>query len=227
MLGRIRLQWWREVIEAAYDGKPPRQHVVAEPLTAAIRELGLTRAEFDRLIDARELDLENAPPATLAALEDYAEASSGALVILALEVLGVRDEPARQAGREVGIAYALAGLMRALPFHAAAGRSYIPTEVAARVGLDPERPLPSEGSAPLLTAVKEIAQSAERHLRAAKDLRRRMPRSAIAALLPGTIAERSLGRLVGANYDPFDPRLALPDPLQAWRLAVAALLKRF
>src|SRR6516164_4077804 len=64
MLGRIRLQWWREVIEAAYDGKPTRKHVVAEPLTAAIREHGLTHGEFDRLIDARELDLEDTPPAT-------------------------------------------------------------------------------------------------------------------------------------------------------------------
>src|SRR5580693_257809 len=37
MLGQIRLQWWREVVDAAYAGLPPRSHVVAEPLATAIR----------------------------------------------------------------------------------------------------------------------------------------------------------------------------------------------
>jgi phytoene synthase len=226
MLGRIRLQWWREVIEAAYDGKPTRKHVVAEPLTAAIREHGLTHGEFDRLIDARELDLEDTPPATLAALEDYADASSGALVVLALEVLGVRDKAVRQIGREIGIAYALTGLMRALPFHAAAGRSYIPTDVALRAGLDTEGPLPSEGSGPLRAAVREIAEAASQHLKIAKDSRPRVPRTAAAAMLAATIAGQGLLRLERANNDPFTPRLATPDPMQPWRLAMAALLNR-
>src|SRR5512133_268111 len=57
MLGHIRLQWWREIIEAAYGGASPRRHEVAEPLTAAIRDFGLSRKLFDRIIDAREADL--------------------------------------------------------------------------------------------------------------------------------------------------------------------------
>src|SRR6266481_1158397 len=71
MLGQIRLEWWRENIAAAFKGSPVRHHVVVEPLTAAIRELALTRAHFDRLIDAREIDFEEDPPASLATLEDY------------------------------------------------------------------------------------------------------------------------------------------------------------
>ena len=70
------LQWWRENIAAAFEGGAVRHHPVVEALTAAIRELALTRAHFDRLIDARESDLEDEPPASLAALEDYAEATS-------------------------------------------------------------------------------------------------------------------------------------------------------
>src|SRR5438445_9502835 len=56
MLGQIRLQWWREVLDAAYAGVPPRNHPVAVALTAAIREFGLTRELFDRLVDTRERD---------------------------------------------------------------------------------------------------------------------------------------------------------------------------
>src|SRR5713226_379142 len=64
MLGQIRLQWWREVIAAAYAGDKPRDHPVVEPLAATIAEFGLTRRYFDRLIDAREADLADEPPAT-------------------------------------------------------------------------------------------------------------------------------------------------------------------
>ncbi|MFN3614649.1 MAG: squalene/phytoene synthase family protein, partial [Rubrimonas sp.] len=37
MLGHIRLQWWREVLDAAFGGAEPRRHDVAQALTAAIR----------------------------------------------------------------------------------------------------------------------------------------------------------------------------------------------
>src|SRR5947209_17487808 len=43
MLGQIRLQWWREVIEAAYGGATPRPHELAVPLAAVIRQSRLTR----------------------------------------------------------------------------------------------------------------------------------------------------------------------------------------
>src|SRR5215469_407438 len=46
MLGRIRLQWWREVIAAACEGGAERQHEVVVPLTAAIRERGLSRTHL-------------------------------------------------------------------------------------------------------------------------------------------------------------------------------------
>src|SRR5205823_2131126 len=111
MLGQIRLQWWREVIEAAYSGAPARPHEVAAPLTAMIREYRLSRQLFDRLIDAREEDLADEPPARMAALEAYAEGTSANLVRLALEILA--GENAGNTPRlidvavHVGIAYAL------------------------------------------------------------------------------------------------------------------------
>ena len=99
-----------------------RHHIVVEPLTAVIRACALTRAHFERMIDAREGDLAEVPSASLAAMEDYAEATSATLVYLALEGLTVCEPAAHKAGFHVGIGYALAGLLRAMPFHARAGR---------------------------------------------------------------------------------------------------------
>jgi phytoene synthase len=206
MLGQIRLQWWRENIAAAFEGGPVRHHPVAEALTTVIRGLRLSRDHFDRLIDGRETDLGDEPPASLGALEDYAEATSARLVYLALEVLGVHDAPASDAGLHVGIAYSLTGLLRAMPFRT---RQIIPADIPGPNG------------------VTELAAAASRHLQAARARRNRIPRSALPALLPAVIAERSLTRLKRAGDNPFDPALATPDPLQSWRLAAAALFNRF
>jgi phytoene synthase len=227
MLGQIRLQWWREVLDAAYSGTPPRSHPVVVPLTAAIREHGLSRGHFDRLIDAREQDLADEPPANLAALQDYAEASSAPLIALAVEALGVHAAGLEVIARHVGIFYALAGLLRAMPFHARTGRSYIPADIAARKAIDPADYTTGRSTPGLRATVREIAEAAAQHLRNARAQPVDIPRSAIAALLPAVVATRYLARLQRAGYDPFAPALASPDPLQIWRLALAALRRRF
>ena len=227
MLGQIRLQWWREVIAAAFAGEPPRQHLVAVPLVTAIRDFGLSREYFDRLIDARERDLDPEPPRSLAELENYAEGTSATLVLLALEILGARQSAARDAGRSIGIGYALAGLLRAIPFHAAAGRCFIPADLAASAGLDFSDYKGRKSGPALRAAVEAIATAAARHLRSAREQRGAVPRAAIAATLPAVIADRFLARLERTGYDPFDRRLAIPDTLQSWRLAAAAQFRRY
>ena len=86
-LGRIRLQWWRETLDGLFDARP-RHHAVAVALAEAISRFGLTRRHFEHLVEGRARDFEDAPPEDLAALESYADATSGALTRLALEVLG-------------------------------------------------------------------------------------------------------------------------------------------
>ncbi len=227
MLGRIRLQWWREAITGAFDGGTVRHHVVVEPLTAAIRAKGLTRARFDRLIDAREADLDAPPPATLGMLEGYTEGSSAELMCLAAEILGARDAVATAAARDAGIAYGLAGLMRAMPFHARAGRCYIPDDIARESGLDPRDYTAGRASPALRQAISTLAAAAAQHLERARQSAGAIPRSALAALLPAIVARRCLARLKRVGYDPFAPALAMADPLQSWRLMAAALRNRF
>jgi phytoene synthase len=194
-LGRIRLEWWRETIDDVFGEGAPRRHYVAEPLAEAVRRHGLTRYHFDRLIDARENDIDGEPPATLAALESYVEDTAGRLVLLALEALGAAE--AEAAGRHAGIAYGLAGLLRAIPFHAAQRRSYLPPELGV-----PSRELFAMRPTPALRqAAERLAELARDHLRRARALA--VPRRALPALLPARLAEASLARLAARSYDPF------------------------
>ena len=227
MLGQIRLQWWREVIAAAYDGEPARQHEVAALLAGAIRKLGLSREPFERMIDTRERDLADEPPATLAALEAYAEGTAATLLVLALEALGAAEPAPREAARDIGIAYALAGVLRAMPFHARAARCHIPADIAAETGVDPHDYAALRFSPALRRAVAAIADAAAARLDAARRRRSDIPRKALPALLPAVIAGRALVRLRRAGGNPFEPRLAMPDPLLSWRLVAAMVLGRF
>lgn len=228
MLGRIRLQWWREAIDAIYAGGPVAAHEIVTPLAELIRARNLTRDHFDRLIDAREADLADEPPPNLAALEAYAEGSSARLVLLALEILGARQEEARAAGQALGTGYALAGLLRAVPFHARMKRLYLPGDLIARFELQPHRDIFELKPAPGLAYIAAlVAERAQHHLDAARELRRDVPRAALPALLPGVLARRWLKRLRAADYDLFDPLPASPEPAQSWHLLWAALSGRY
>lgn len=225
MLGRIRLQWWREVIEEIYSGGRVRTHEVAQPLAEAVRGHALTREHLERMIGARERDLEEDPPATLAELEAYAQDSSSRLLWLALEALGVRDAAAGEAAREIGIAWALTGLIRAIPHHARARRLYIPGDVAAEAGLTPEQVFALRPSAPLAGAAERLAAAALVHLGAGR--RTGAPRAAVPALLPARLAGQYLKRLMRARYDVFSPALMVPDALKTLRLSAAAVTGRY
>ena len=138
LLGQMRLQWWCDAIEGIYGGRPLRHQVVVA-LDEAVRTFNLSRHHFERLLEARAFDLDNAPPADLAALVDYADATSATLSALALEVLGVHDARVGQAARDVAIAWALVGLIRAIPFHARARR---PARWSVVAAASPANPAP-------------------------------------------------------------------------------------
>jgi phytoene/squalene synthetase len=114
-----------------------------------------------------------------------------------------------------------------MPYHAASGRSYIPAEVSRRAALDPDDYARGRATGALRSAAAELADTAGRHLAEGRSIARGAPRSARPALLPATIADRALVRLKRSGYNPFLPELRAPDPLQSWRLAIAALTGRF
>jgi phytoene synthase len=225
MLGRIRLQWWRETLDAIVAGKEVA-HEVARPLAAAMRG-GLRRDELDRLIDAREFDLEGAPPPTLAALEAYAEATSATLLRAALQVLAVRDDAQRSAAEHAGMAYALVGLVRAVPFHARQRRLYLPEDLRKAADLRTGELFELRGSEALRRVAAQIAARADEHLVAARRAGAGAPAAARPALLHATLAARALARLRRAGHDPFAAAVQRRDPGRAWALTWASVAGKY
>jgi NADH dehydrogenase [ubiquinone] 1 alpha subcomplex assembly factor 6 len=213
MAGLIRLQWWRDTLDAIAAGRPPA-HPLALALYEAWASLGPTRSHLEAAIEARERELEDETPIEdEAALERHLDGTGAATALAALHLLGADDvAAAREAGAHIGCAWALAHLVRSLPSDLRARRLLVPRSLLACHGLEAEALFergPGEGLKP---AVADLAGIARSRLRAGRRLRAGVPRTALAALLPAVFVDLHLKRLRRAGFDVFAPSLARPMP---------------
>jgi len=224
LIGRMKLQWWRDVIAAIHDnGQVPQGNPVVAALENAIRTHRLTRSHFEALLDARERDMADESPADVEALESYAKGTSAALTALVLEILGARDASSQTAGSHVGIAWALTGMLRAVLFHARVNRFLLPQDLMEAEKLTGHDLQERANAARIAVVVERIAKLARAHIGKARELGSKVDRRALPALLPATLAEAYLDGLEKRRFDVFDPRHALQRPAalklmwNAWR----------
>jgi phytoene synthase len=213
MLGAIRLEWWREAVEGARAGNP-RAHDVVRALVEVFARADPPPELFETMLAARELDAGADLFKDMAALETYADATSGALMRLAACILGA---DIGEAARDLGIAYALTGLLRAIPFHAARGKTYLPLDMLVAEKLSPEEIFAGRGGEKLKPVMNKVAAYAREKLVAAR--RFSIPASAIPAALPVATAPAYLKRVTKADFDPFRDRAEIP----LWRRQLAML----
>lgn len=129
-LGLIRLQWWRDAIKDIYEqGKVP-EHEILKPLAEAIKTYDLPRESFDKLIYAREFDLEDVLPGNIEGLLNYAEFTTQPLYELVLRVMGA--DPSQEVVQPIAVNYALAGILRATVVFARQGRLLFPEDLMSK-----------------------------------------------------------------------------------------------
>ncbi|MFP4003888.1 MAG: phytoene/squalene synthase family protein [Alphaproteobacteria bacterium] len=171
MLGEIRLQWWRETVDAFAEGEV-RRHPVAEALSRTVDEAGLPPSGLHALIDVRSVDLDDAetPLEDEAALAAYADGTAGALMALARQVqTGTPPEGATaEAARAGGRAWACTGLLRALPYHARDRRIFIPRSILRERGVATESVFAGRHTPELALAMADMAAMARDHLAQAR-----------------------------------------------------------
>ena len=136
--GEIRLQWWSEVVNGE-RAEEAAANPVASALLTVIERHRLAVPALTALLDARRFDLYDEPMARLADLEAYGRKTSSALLALAAQILAGGDgEVTEPVAAPAGIAYAIAGLIRAFPLHAARRQLYVPLELLERHGVEPQ-----------------------------------------------------------------------------------------
>ncbi|HEY1836658.1 MAG TPA: phytoene/squalene synthase family protein [Rhizomicrobium sp.] len=204
MMAEIRLQWWRDALVEARAGKP-RGHEVLQGIAKAFAAAEIPQDALDAMIDARALDSGAQMFADMAALEAYADATSGNLMRIAARILG---QPADDAAREAGIAYALTGILRAMPFHAARRKLFLPLDALKAEGLDPEDVFAAREIAKIERVFAIVADCARQHLAEVRKMKK--PGKALPALMPATAVPFYLKRMTQRDFNPFRDRSDIP-----------------
>lgn len=129
MVALIRLQFWRDLINAAVDGQEAPPHEVGTPLADLVIWGEVRAAPLLRMIEARERDVHGLRRDGAKDVLAYLRDSSGALMLAAGQVTGLADftgiYDVDQALEDVGAAQGLANWFLAQPALAAAGRGHV------------------------------------------------------------------------------------------------------
>ncbi len=210
--GEIRMQWWRDLIDAG-SGDEGAGNPLAGSLLSAIRSYGLPRSAFHNYLDARIFDLYDDPMPSRTDLEGYCGETAGCMIQLSALVLDAAAAPdcAEMAGR-AGCAQAITGLLRLLPLHRARGQCYIPKDILSAVGTTPTDFLRDDGAASQ-GAVAAMMALAHEHLAAFEQVASGLPQALRPAFLPLASTRALLHRMAGREKQ----ILSNTTDLAAWR----------
>lgn len=230
---RMRMQWWRDALGQLYNDAPVSEepspqgflahtaeacwhNPVVRALYVAIEEKELTRRFLERLLDAREADLDIQQMATMEDAKQYAEDTWSSLLYLSLECAGVRYDDADIVASHAGIGIGLTTSLRSTIHRASFGEMSIPADLFPRPvpsnymmrRMDPEYPVDPENEEIMRNAAQHMAYEASVELSTAREVQANVPKPGKACLLPAVPAMNYLSRLMEANFDLWDPKLS-------------------
>jgi phytoene synthase len=217
-LGEIRLQWWRDAL--AGDGAG---HPVAEALRKTVAEFRLPVAALANLIEARRFDLYDDAMPSLNDLEGYAgETSSSLMQLGAIILAGGADPGAAELAGHAGVAWAMTGMLRALPIHAARGQCYLPADLMAEHGVD-RADLHAGRTTPALRSLLGALRIRIRgHLAAVSSHIATVDTAVRLAFLPVALCEPYLRKMERPGFDPLKVIADLSPLRRHWTLWRAA-----
>jgi phytoene/squalene synthetase len=127
LVGQMRLAWWRESLEGVAAGQTPRPHPVILALVPVIQQYPQLPALLLGYLESRAADLDSSLLAEEAGWRAYLDHTAGNLHLAWATVLDAQAAEAHMATiRTQAQAYAMLGLLRALPFFAAQGWQRFP-----------------------------------------------------------------------------------------------------
>lgn len=222
MPGELRLQWWRDALQGEARGDV-RAHPVAAALDDTLVKARLPRQPLVNLIDARVFDLYDDPMPSTGDLEGYCGETASCLIRLGSLILADGSEPGGAAAAgHAGVAYAVTGLLRALPWHARSGQVYLPADVLKAHGVTREDIVAGRGGPGLLGACADMRALVRRHLSAYAAERATIATVAAPAFLPVAMVEGYLAQMERPGYDPLTSVIDMPNWRRIWRLWRAA-----
>jgi NADH dehydrogenase [ubiquinone] 1 alpha subcomplex assembly factor 6 len=196
VIGQLRVQFWKDSIDATFAGKPPREpicillHKALGELESRAPRSTQSSMKFwiQRLIKTREKYMDNRPFTSLAALEEYAENTYSTLMYTTLATMPLRSMHLDHLASHIGKACGIVAVLRGIPVLAAppppvrapsgadvTGRRdpvlLLPLDIMSEVNLREEDVFRLGPNAPgLQDAVLKVATRAHDHLITAREM---------------------------------------------------------
>lgn len=225
MLAEIRLQWWHDVLSELEEGLV-REHPVVQGLNKLLQEKPYAHALLQGTLEARLMDVLGHGPADLESLINYAHKVGGSVQKLFAAALftGKPSIEAYNTAEIIGEAWALIGLVRALPFQWQSGSGVLNESMPDGMAL-PDTNEAWEKLQPMLLRMIEKANVA---IHQAKIEGSRLQRQEKGVLLPVVLLKQYLRQLEEASNNPFklNPH-ATPDTKRLIALFWANLTGRY
>ena len=200
--GEIRLQWWRDMLADQGHGGVEGNPVAAEVLLA-VRSHHLPVERLSRLIEEHQFDLYNDPMPTMSALEGYLNDTAAALFSLAAAMMAPASAEVEHLARHAGLAQGIVQVMASLPLDASQRRLFVPRQVLAKHGCDPEDVFAGKQTPALRQALDDVLNDARRHLDTAYGLLGSVAPEVRPAFLSLAQVKHDLAMLKRADNDPF------------------------
>jgi 15-cis-phytoene synthase len=217
MAGEVRMQWWRDALDALERGEKSG-HPVADAVGAARLRHGLPNSLLHGLIDAHTIGLYEEPLEDDLALWSFLANTEGAMFALALWVLGRSDNSWQPTADAAGRAYGLARALTELPALRAQGRTLLPASRLQAAGLSPADVMAGVAPDRLRPVVRDLAEEARGQLAKARDGWRRLTATERAALLPLALVEPYLRALERPGLDLLREPAEILPLRRVWRL---------
>ncbi len=221
MMGEIRLQWWRDVIEGFKGEALALGHPVADALRDAVRRYGLSTEALVAMTEARAFDLYPDPMPDRAAFDGYISRTEAVPFMLALSVLGASADTIAKLGDMAGRAYGVTRLLAELPYRLQRGRHPLPLDLLAAHGADVDSLLTGTVNPPIRAALGEIVSDVRSAYEPLRSRWRELPRDQRAALLPIATITSYLAGFESAGRDPLREPFELSPLICIWRIARA------
>jgi len=217
-LGEIRLTWWEGALRGEHGGSP-----VAASLAVTIAEFGLPMLAFDNLLRARVFDLYDDPMPTVNDLEGYAGDTEAAVMQLGAMILaGGRDPGTAELAGYAGVAVAVTDMLRALPANAAAGQSFLPSDLLLKHGASAAQVASRDATPAVRHVLADLRGLARARLAEARRAASTADQALLPAFLPAAMVDAYLDRMERRGADPLRTVADVSPLRRQWTLWRAA-----
>ncbi|HLS16401.1 MAG TPA: presqualene diphosphate synthase HpnD [Paenalcaligenes sp.] len=215
-VARMKLVWWREQLDALFQGEPPI-HPVLKALLPHIQTYDLRYQELLAIIDGMEMDLDQARYQSWDDLKKYCWHVASVVGILSAKIFGQTQAQTTDYAVQLGLAFQMTNIIRDVGDDARRGRIYLPLDELDRFEVRPQEILNGQYSDRFVALMRHQSERAHQYYQqAAQSLPEVDRRAQRPGLLMAAIYHTLLLEIDRDQWDVLDKRISLTPIRKFW-----------